>query len=125
MQPDIHTSEDHLVTEFVERMSGAGGGAPARDAYREGFNRLRSKLALYPVPGQAPSAVFESAAGPARSLAAGCLPLGIAVAMHLYPICVLQCLSLPLLSFARFQRAMLLRRNTHRSLILPNAWGAR
>src|SRR5258705_12564802 len=61
-------------------MNAAGDGPAARDAYRGGFNRLRSKLELYPVPGQAPSAVFESAAGTARTLAASCLPLGIAVA---------------------------------------------
>jgi hypothetical protein len=121
MQPDIHTSDDRLVTEFVLRVNAAGDGPAARDAYRGGFNRLRSRLELYPVPGQAPSAVFESAAGTARTLAAGCLPLGIAVAMHLYPICVLQCLPLPLLTFARFQRAMLLRTITHRALILANA----
>ena len=121
MQPDIHTLDDRLVTEFVERVNAAGDGPAARDAYRGGFNRLRSKLELYPVPGQTPSAVFESTARTVRNLAAGCLPLGVAVAMHLYPICVLQCLPLPLLSFARFQRAMLLRTITHRALILANA----
>jgi len=41
--------------------------------------------------------------------------------MHLYPLCVLQCIPLPLLSFARFQRAMLLRTIRNRSLILANA----
>ena len=53
------------------------------------------------------------------------LPLGIAVAMHLYPLCVLQCIPLPLLSFARFQRAMLLRTIRNRSLILANAGSER
>ena len=45
--------------------------------------------------------------------------------MHLYPLCVLQCIPLPLLSFARFQRAMLLRTIRNRSLILANAGSER
>ena len=96
-----------------------------REAFREGFQRLRSQVDMYPVPGRHASLVFESAAQTVRALAAGCLPLGIAVAMHLYPLCVLQCMPLPLLSFARFQRTMLLRTIRHRSLILANAGGER
>ena len=120
-----HTNEDHLVTEFLERMNGASDGPAARDVYREGFRRLRSQLEMYPVSGRPASGVFESAAQTASRLAAFCLPLGIAVAMHLYPLCVLQCMPLPLLSFARFQRAMLLRTIRNRSLILANAGGER
>jgi hypothetical protein len=125
MQPQIHTSDDGRVAEFIERMNGAGDGPAAREAYRAGFERLRSGLDMYPVPGERASVVFESAAGTAATIAAGCLPLGIAVAMHLYPICVLQCIPLPLLSVARFQRAMLLRTIRSRSLILANAGGER
>lgn len=125
MQPEVLTDKDRLVTELVERINGAGDGPAAREAYREGFQRLRSPLEMYPVPGQRASLVFESAAKTVRALAAGCLPLGIAVAMHLYPLCVLQCMPLPLLSFARFQRAMLLRAIRNRSLILANAGGER
>lgn len=125
MQPEIHTSDDRRVTEFIERMNGAGEGPAARDVYRDGFARLRSRLDMYPVSGERASVVFESAAKTATTIAAGCLPLGIAVAMHLYPICVLQCIPLPLLSFARFQRAMLLRTIRNRSLILANAGGER
>ena len=125
MQAEIQGGEDRLVTEFVERMSRAGEGPAAREAYREGFDRLRSRLEMYPVSGRTPSATFESAARTARSLSAGCLPLGIAVAMHLYPLCVLQCMPLPLLSFARFQRARLLRTIRNRSLILANAGSER
>ena len=106
-------------------MEGAGDGPAARDAYREGFRRLRSQLEMYPVSGPHASVIFESAAQTARSLAAACLPLGIGVAMHLYPLCVLQCMPLPLLSFARFQRALLLRTIRNRSLILANAGGER
>jgi hypothetical protein len=121
----LTNEEDRLVTEFVARMNGAGDGPAARAEYREGFTRLRSRLEMYPVSRQPPSAVFESASRTARNLAAGCLPLGIAVAMHLYPICVLQCIPLPLLSLARFQRAMLLRAIRNRSLILANAGSER
>jgi alkylation response protein AidB-like acyl-CoA dehydrogenase len=125
MQAENRTHENQLVTEFLERMNGAEDGPAARDAYREGFKRLRSQLDMYPVSGRHASVIFESAAQTARSLAAGCLPLGIAVAMHLYPLCVLQCMPLPLLSFARFQRAMLLRTIRNRSLILANAGSER
>ena len=125
MQPDIHSAEDQLVTELIKRVSRAGDELAARDAYRECFTRLRSRLAMYPVPGRRASVVFESASTTARDLAAGCLPLGIAVAMHLYPLCVLQCIPLPLLSVARFQRTMLLRTIRHRMLIVANAGGER
>lgn len=121
----MRAGQDLAVTEFVERMGGAGDGSAAREAFREGFARLRSQLDLYPVAGRQPSVVFASAAATARSLAAGCLPLGIAVAMHLYPLCVLQCMPLPLLSLARFQRAVLLRAIRSRALILANAGGER
>lgn len=125
MQAESYANQDQLVTEFVERINGAGDGPPARAAYHEAFQRLRSQVEMYPAPGRHASLVFESAAKTARALAAGCLPLGIAVAMHLYPLCVLQCMPLPLLSFARFQRAMLLRTIRNRSLILANAGGER
>ena len=102
-------------------MNVAGEGPAARDAYREGFRRLRSRLVMYPPVAQSPSATFESVARTMRELAASCLPLAIAVAMHLYPLCALQCVPIPLLSAARFQRAMLLRTIRSRSLILANA----
>jgi hypothetical protein len=120
-----HAVEHQLVTEFIERMNSAGDGPAARACFGEGFTRLRSHLDLYPASGRHASIVFESAAKTARSLAAGCLPLGMAVAMHLYPLCVLQCIPLPLLSFARLQRARLLRTIRNRSLILANAGGER
>ena len=125
MQAGIHTNEDYLVTEFIERVNGAGDAPAAREAYREQFNRLRSQLEMYPVSGRRASVIFESAAKTARNLATGCLPLGIAVAMHLYPLCVLQCIPLPRLGFARFHRAMLLRTIRNRSLIVANAGGER
>jgi hypothetical protein len=125
MQAETHIDEDRLVTEFIARVNGAGDGPAARAVYRQGFTRLRSQLEMYPVSARRASGIFESAAKTASTLAATCLPLGIAVAMHLYPFCVLQCVPLPLVSFARFQRAMLLRTIRNRSLILANAGGER
>jgi hypothetical protein len=121
----FHAVEDQPVTEFIECMNSAGDGPDARATFREGFTRLRSHVDLYPASGRHASIVFESAAKTARTLAAGCLPLGVAVAMHLYPFCVLQCIPLPVLSFARLQRAKLLRTIRNRSLILANAGGER
>jgi hypothetical protein len=106
-------------------VGGAGDGPAARQAYREAFARLRSQVEMYPAGGRRASATFESAARTATALAATCLPLGIAVAMHLYPLCVLQCIPLPLLSAARLQRALLLRAIRNRSLILANAGSER
>lgn len=117
----IRGDEDDLLRDFTERMNGAGDGPAARDVYRYGFRRLHSRLVMYPPVGQSPSATFEAAARTTRKLAAGCLPLAMAVAMHLYPLCALQCVPIPLLSAARFQRAKLLRTIRSRSLILANA----
>ena len=117
----IRGDEDDLLRGFAQRMNGAGDGPAVRDAYREGFRALHSRLVMYPPAGQKPSATFESAARTARALAASCLPLAMAVAMHLYPLCALQCVPIPLLSAARFQRTTLLRTIRSRSLILANA----
>jgi hypothetical protein len=124
MHAEPRSFEDALVADLVERVNRAGEGRAAREAYRDGFRRLRARLDLYPASRRA-SAVFESAAGTASPVAATCLPLGIALAMHLYPLCALQCIPLPLLSVARFQRAMLLRTIRSRALILANAGSER
>jgi hypothetical protein len=116
---------DELVIEFLDRVGAAGDGPPARAAYRAAFQQLRSQIDLYPVPGRRASAVFESASATARQLAATSLPLGIAVAMHLYPLCALQCVPLPLLSVARFQRMLLLRTIRRGALIVANTGSER
>ena len=113
-----------LVAQIAKDVSDAADERAARHAYRRSFNRLRSQLQLYP-DGSRPSEVFENAAATVRSLGADCLPLAIAVAMHLYPFCVLQCVPIPLLSVARLKRAMLLRTIRNRSLILANTGSER
>jgi hypothetical protein len=125
MRAQTRIADDGPVSEFMAHMSAAQDGPLAREAYRRAFVHLRARLPLYPIAGRRASVVFEAAAHTVRTLAAGCLPLGIAVAMHLYPLCVLQCMPLPLLSFARFQRAMLLRMIRNRALVLANAGGER
>ena len=121
----MHGDEDRMVREFAARVNDARDQASARVAYRHAFNELRSRLTLYPRPESRASAVFESAARTVRLLASRCLPLGLAVAMHLYPLCTLQCVPLPLVSPARFKRALLLRAIRNRSLILANAGSER
>jgi hypothetical protein len=113
-----------LVAQIAERVSSAADERSARHAFRRAFNQLRSQLPLYPT-GSRPSEVFESSATSVRSLGASCLPLAIAVAMHLYPYCVLKCVPIPLLSVARLKRAMLLRTIQNRSLLLANTGSER
>jgi hypothetical protein len=58
-------------------------------------------------------------------VAAECLPLGIAVVMHLYPLCAARCVPLPWWSPANRRRALLLRAIDQGSLILANAGSER
>ncbi len=115
--------DDQRLEALAHEMN-QGAESAARDAFRSVFERLKSQWAMYP-SGSSPAAIFESAAHTAGRLAAVSLPLSLAVSMHLYPLCALQCVPIPLLSAARFQRAMLLRTITDRSLILANAGSER
>jgi hypothetical protein len=124
MQAEVHCNDSLLVADLAKRVTDAADERAARHAYRRSFNRLRSQLSLYPA-GSRPSQVFESAAATVRSLGATCLPLAIAVSMHLYPFCVLQCVPIPLFSVARLKRAMLLRTIRNRSLLLANTGSER
>jgi len=54
-----------------------------------------------------------------------CLPLGIAIVMHLYPLCVLRCVPLPWWRQGAFRRSRLLRIINSRALILSNAGSER
>jgi hypothetical protein len=124
MQAEVRSEDSLLVADLAERVMDAADERAARHAYRRSFSRLRSQLSLYPA-GSRPSDVFESAAATVRALGATCLPLAIAVSMHLYPFCVLQCVPIPLLSVARVKRALLLRTIRNRSLLLANTGSER
>jgi hypothetical protein len=124
MQAQVLSSESLLVAELAERVNDAADERAARHAYRRSFNRLRPQLSMYPT-GTRPSEVFESAAATVRSLGASSLSFAIAVAMHLYPLCVLQCIPIPVLSVARLKRALLLRTIRNRSLLLANTGSER
>jgi len=96
----------------------------AADDFRRRFERLRAEEDLHPERGTA-AATFEAAAQTARNVAVECLPLGIAIVMHLYPLCALRCVPLPWWSAANLRRTLLLRAIDRRSLILANAGSER
>jgi hypothetical protein len=97
----------------------------ARAAYRATFRQLRGQVDLHPRDTDRPSDLFRVAAETVRTIGSECLPLGMAVTMHLYPLCALQSVPMPMLSPARFKRALLLRRIHKDSLILANAGSER
>jgi alkylation response protein AidB-like acyl-CoA dehydrogenase len=113
-----------IITELAAAVSRAPDDATWREAFRNGFDRLRTELPLHPAKSTA-SATFDAAAVTARAVAADCLPLGIAVVMHLYPLCALRCVPLPWWSAAGLRRARLLHAADSRSLILANAGSER
>jgi len=116
---------DRAVAELVAHVARTRDETSARAVYRAGFARLREELVLHPPAALRASDVFEVAARTVRRLAASNLPLGLAVTMHLYPLCALQCVPIPLLSPARLRRAFLLRAIRSRSLIVANAGSER
>ena len=115
-------------TERIAALVAESGRAPDdaawRDAFRQRFDRLRTEVNLHPA-GSTAAATFEAAANTARTVAADCLPLGIAVVMHLYPLCVLRCVPLPWFSQANLGRARLLHSIDSGALILANAGSER
>jgi len=96
----------------------------AFDDFRRRFDRLRSEVDLHP-KGSTAAATFQAAANTARAISAECLPLGIGVVMHLYPLCASRCVPLPWFSQANFRRDKLLRAIDSQSLILANAGSER
>lgn len=90
------------------------------NVWREQFRHVD----LHPA-GRTPAATFEAAAATARAVAEDCLPLGIGVVMHLYPLCASRCVPLPWWSKAGLQRSRLLRAIDRDSLILANAGSER
>jgi len=120
-----NTRLEQSIREFAQRVASATDETAGREAYRDGFAELRSRLDLYPEVTRRPSTIFEAAAATACSVAASSLPLGIAIVMHIYPLCALQCVPLPWLSVARHRRAKLVRDARNHSLILANAGSER
>jgi alkylation response protein AidB-like acyl-CoA dehydrogenase len=112
------------IAQLVAEASLAPDDAAWRATFRRGFGRLRLDLQLHPGESSA-AATFEAAAHTARAVAVDCLPLGIAVVMHLYPLCALRCVPLPWWSAANLRRTLLLRAIDRRSLILANAGSER
>jgi hypothetical protein len=117
------------LSPSTERLFRLLAAAPATDAgwcdaYRQAFAMLRQDLDLHP-RGRTPAEVFEAAASSLRGVAAECLPLGIALTMHLYPLCALRCLPLPPWSLASVRRHRLLRAMDRHGLILANAGSER
>jgi len=95
-----------------------------REEFRARFDRLRSTVNLHPAESTA-ARTFEAAALTTLTVAADCLPLGIAVVMHLYPLCALRCVPLPWWSAGNLRRTLLLRAIDRHSLILANAGSER
>ena len=64
-----------------------------------------------------PAATFEAAAATARGVAAGCLPLGLGLVMHLYPLCALRFVPLQWWNLAGIRRAWLM--HSSRNVVIP------
>jgi hypothetical protein len=112
---------EQRISSFVTAINAAGSEQQSRELFRLGFSGLSSYLQMYPAAGASPSNVFEALSSDARRVASVCLPLAIALTMHWYPLCALQCASLPPFSLARIHRSLLLRRVRGENLIIANA----
>lgn len=97
---------------------------PWRAEFRRQFGRARADHNLHPAE-RTPAHTFEAAAHSARAVAQDCLPLGMAVVMHLYPLCAMRCVPLPWWSLANLRRNLLLHAIDSGSLILANAGSER
>lgn len=115
-------------TDPVAALLAAVDRAPDADTWRETFRhqflKLREELPLHPAENTA-AATFEAAAQVARGIAGPTLPLGLAVIMHLYPLCALRSVPLPWFSAAGRRRAHLLCQIDSRRLVLANAGSER
>jgi hypothetical protein len=117
-------SPSDRITELVADSARAPDDTAWREAFRRGFAALRADLPLHPA-GSTAAATFEAAAAIARDVAVNSLPLGIAIVMHLYPLCVLRCVPLPWWRQGAFRRSRLLRTIDRRASILSNAGSER
>jgi alkylation response protein AidB-like acyl-CoA dehydrogenase len=95
-----------------------------RRAWRLAFAQLRTEVDLHP-RGATPSAQFEAAAHSIRMVAEDCLPLGMGLAMHLYPLGALRGVPLPCWSAANLRRQRLVAAIDREGLILANAGSER
>lgn len=95
-----------------------------RRAYRLAFAQLRAEVNLHP-RGATPAALFAAAAVSARAVAAECLPLGMGLVMHLYPLCALRSVPLPWWSLANLRRHRLCAQIDRAGWILANAGSER
>ena len=110
---------------FLAQISAAGSDNQWRQALRGELERIRRQYALYPAAGASPSQTLHSATHTVREIAAHCLPLGIALVMHLYPLCALRCAPLPAVSIAGFKRRLLMNQVAERGLIVANGGSER
>jgi hypothetical protein len=118
------SSSTDRIAKLVADATRAADDAAWREWFRRGFAGLRADLRLHP-SGATAAGTFDAAAATARDVAANCLPLGIAVVMHLYPLCVLRCVPLPWWRQGARRRSRLLRIIDSRALILSNAGSER
>jgi hypothetical protein len=112
------------IADLVAAVSRAPDDAAKDEVFRRGFDRLRPSLTLHPEEQNAP-AMFEAAAETVRNACAGCLPFGLALVMHLYPLCAVRCVPLPWWSAASRRRARLLHAVDSGGLLLANAGSER
>jgi alkylation response protein AidB-like acyl-CoA dehydrogenase len=118
------SSSTEIIGDLAAEVARTPDEPAWRAAYRRGFARLRTAVDLHPAESTA-SATFGVAAHTVRAVAAQSLPLGIALVMHLYPLCALRCVALPWWSAANFRRLQLLRAIDGDALILANAGSER
>jgi hypothetical protein len=121
----IQESDDTACADLAARMASARDDSERCEIFRHGFGRMRTDLALYPPEAQAASVTLDSAAKTVRLMSADCLPLGLALVMHLYPLCAMQCAPLPRLSIAGLKRRLLMNSIRERSLIVANGGSER
>lgn len=117
-------SPENVLAGLIADVAHAPDELARRESFSHGFRALRAALDLHPRASRA-SLTFESAARTASVVAADSLPLGLALVMHLYPLCALRCVSLPWWSPAHAQRTRLLRDIDGRRLLLANAGSER
>ena len=118
-------ARDQGRSSFLADITAAGSDNQWRQALRRELDRIRNHLAFYPPAGAGPAATLAATTHTVREIAADCLPLGIALVMHLYPLCALQCAPLPRMSIAGFKRRILMKMITERGLIVANGGSER